>query len=110
MSKDRDIRRGIELKTGRPASAGASWKEATQTAAEKLEKQKQLTTAYQVVLNSPEGRIVLKDLLQLCMTFETTMTGNSYTYFNEGKRSIGLHILNKIQSNLIHKILEDENA
>jgi len=110
MSKDRDERRKLEVRTGRPATAGANWKDTLKKEEEQKAKQAQLLTAYQVVLQSSEGRKVFKDLLQLCMTFETTMTGNSYTYFNEGKRSIGLYIANKLQSNLIQKLLEDDNA
>jgi len=53
-----------------------------------------LTNAYRTVLNSPNGRLVFRDLVDYCMVFETTNTGNSWTYFNEGKRAVGLHILN----------------
>jgi hypothetical protein len=57
------------------------------------DKLKRLSAAYKALFDSPDGRIVYKDLMDRCMTFETTMTGNSWTYFNEGKRAIGLHIL-----------------
>ena len=49
---------------------------------------------YRTVFNTPDGRKVFRDLTDFCMTFQTTMTGNSWTYFNEGKRAVGLHILN----------------
>ena len=48
---------------------------------------------YQRVFGTPEGAMVFKDLMEKTKVFQTTMTGNSYTYFNEGCRSIGLHIL-----------------
>lgn len=52
-----------------------------------------LVDAYKKVFATDMGRLVIRDLLEYCQTFETTMTGNSWTYFNEGKRAVGLHIL-----------------
>lgn len=53
-----------------------------------------LSNAYKhIFTDSPEGRLVFKDLMEFCRVFETTMTGNSFTYFEEGKRAAGLHIL-----------------
>lgn len=52
-----------------------------------------LADSYKKLFNTDMGRMVFKDLQEFCQTFETTMTGNSWTYFNEGKRAVGLHIL-----------------
>jgi hypothetical protein len=52
-----------------------------------------VSNAYKAVFDTPQGRTVFKDLMEFCMTFQSTMTGNSYTYYNEGKRSVGLHVL-----------------
>lgn len=55
---------------------------------------KLMMAKYREVFDTPIGREVFKDIMEFCMTFKTTMTGNSWTYFNEGKRAVGLHLLN----------------
>jgi hypothetical protein len=52
-----------------------------------------LMGAYRSMLKSPDGRRVIWDILEKCRVFHTTMTGNSWTYFNEGSRSIGLYLM-----------------
>lgn len=52
-----------------------------------------MSQKYRNVFGTPEGKEVFRDLMEFCMTFQRTMTGNSWTYFNEGKRAVGLHIL-----------------
>jgi|GEM_PF-3255872 len=46
-----------------------------------------------VLLESEEGKEVLRDLFARCHVFNSTMTGNSWTYFREGERNIGLQLL-----------------
>lgn len=46
-----------------------------------------------VFLGSPAGRRVLSYLLNESGVFETSFTGNSRTFYNEGKRDIGLDIM-----------------
>ncbi len=48
------------------------------------------------VLGTPEGRRVLWGILERCGVYKTSFTGNSETFFNEGKRSIGLELISKI--------------
>lgn len=48
------------------------------------------------VLGSVQGRRFLWRLLSVCHVFKTSFTGNSTTFFNEGKRDIGLRILGDI--------------
>ena len=52
-----------------------------------------MSRKYRNVFSSPEGKEVFRDLMEFCMTFKSTMSGNSWTYFNEGKRAVGLHLL-----------------
>ena len=51
---------------------------------------------YQEVFNgaaSPEvAQRVLADLLNYCMVNAMTMTGNTWTYFNEGRRDVGRRV------------------
>lgn len=43
---------------------------------------------------SEDGRLVFQYLMDYCDVFAMTMTGNSWTFFNEGKRDVGLMLLN----------------
>ena len=46
-----------------------------------------------VVLSGPAGRRFVWRYLGACGVFKTSMTGDSYTYFNEGRRDVGLQLL-----------------
>jgi hypothetical protein len=48
------------------------------------------------VLSLPEGRRLLWRIMEEASVFKTTFTGNSTTFFNEGKRSIGLMVLGEV--------------
>jgi hypothetical protein len=48
------------------------------------------------VLSTYEGRAVIWRLLSECGVFRSSFTGDTDTYFFEGKRSIGLDIINMI--------------
>lgn len=52
--------------------------------------------ALKAVLGTKEGRWFLMRLLDECRVFERTMTGNSWTYFNEGGRDVGLRLRGRI--------------
>lgn len=47
-------------------------------------------------LSTPEGRRDEWELLEYCGVFRTSFTGTSTTYFNEGKRDVGLMRLKRI--------------
>jgi hypothetical protein len=44
------------------------------------------------LLESPEGRLWLWELLSFCGVSKTSFDGTSRTYFNEGARNVGLRI------------------
>lgn len=48
------------------------------------------------ILSDPRGRRFIWKILEFCKVFNTTMTGNSYTYFNEGQRNVGLRIFDEM--------------
>lgn len=50
------------------------------------------------LLSHVEGRRIAWRLLEECGVFKLSFTGNSTTFFNEGKRSIG----NKFYSEMVH--------
>lgn len=52
-----------------------------------------LLLSYKAMWNTPDGRRVLWDILSMCRVFHLSMTGNSWTYFNEGGRQIGLYLM-----------------
>ena len=53
----------------------------------------ELLRSYKMVLSDPHGKQVIWDILDMCGVFRLSMTGNSWTYFNEGKTSIGLYLM-----------------
>ena len=58
-----------------------------------LEKDKKALAA---VLATEEGRWLLERLLDTAAYRANVFTGNSFTYYNEGRRSVGVDINNKI--------------
>ncbi len=46
------------------------------------------------ILSMPEGRRLFWKYLSECGIYKSSMTGNNHTFFNEGKREIGLKLLN----------------
>lgn len=69
-----------------------------------------LIIAYQTVFDSEHGRKVLKDLMSLCGFVQSSMDDNSHvTAYNEGKRSVIVDILNKVNTDpdKIVEILKD---
>ena len=59
-------------------------------------KNEQLIRSYRSVMATPQGRDVIWDILTMCRVFNLSMTGNSWTYFNEGGRQIGLYVLSML--------------
>lgn len=53
----------------------------------------QLMVDVEATVKFPQGRRVLLHLLSRCHVYQNSMTGNSQTFFLEGERQIGLHIL-----------------
>jgi len=49
-----------------------------------------------MILATEEGREFLHALLEECLVFRSTFVSSSQSYFNEGKRSIGLKFWNLI--------------
>ena len=45
------------------------------------------------ILKTKEGRRFVWKILEACGVYRSSMTGNSLTFFNEGKRDIGLQVL-----------------
>ena len=60
---------------------------------QRLANNKSLMLAYKSMLGSPDGRRVLWDILSFCGVFQNAMTGNSRTYFNLGRQSVGQYLM-----------------
>jgi|TARA_R110000824_G_scaffold69297_4_gene178639 hypothetical protein len=54
--------------------------------------------ALKQILSGREGRGFVWRTLEKCGVYKTSFTGNSTTFFNEGRRSVGLEILEEILS------------
>ena len=50
------------------------------------------------VMDTKEGRWSMMRLFDKCNLFQSTFTGNSQTFFNEGVRWVGLQYLNALKS------------
>ena len=61
----------------------------------KLKREDQLS-ALRDILETDGGKEFFRRLLARCKLYETSFTGNSQTFFNEGKREIGLWVLSEI--------------
>lgn len=48
------------------------------------------------ILTTYGGRAYIWRVLEKCGIYRTSFTGNSTTFFNEGKRSIGLEIIEEL--------------
>ncbi len=54
---------------------------------------KKLLAAFKNVLRHPDGKRVMWDILSFCGVFQNAMTGNSRTYFNLGRQSVGQYMM-----------------
>ena len=65
---------------------------------EKLDdkEQQQLNNDIKKVFDTPEGRRVLHKILSICELYSDCFTGNAQTYYLEGKRVVGLEVLEMI--------------
>ncbi len=63
----------------------------------KIERENQLS-AMRDIVESKGGAEFLWRLLSRCKLYETSFTGNSTTFFNEGKREVGLWVLSEIMA------------
>ena len=66
----------------------------------RLQKNLDIARAFKSVFNSPDGRIVLKELMRSCNMFNTNKTMHDGSLqFTEGKRSVVLDILGALEKN-----------
>jgi len=73
------------------------FKSEKQKALEKKEYEK--LDAYKKIFNTPEGEIVLKDLVSICgVTISSVDADANMTFYNEGKRFVGMHILRTLET------------
>ncbi len=55
--------------------------------------QDRLDSIVSALLASETGRDFVYEVLNLCGIYDNQFTGNSSTFFNEGRRSVGIDIL-----------------
>lgn len=62
------------------------------------------------LMNAKQGRRVVWAMLARTGVFQTSMTGNSYTFFNEGARNVGLYLMaevNRLVPELYAKMVKE---
>jgi len=71
----------------------------TATAIEKAQQKERdsLITAILNVMRTEAGKVLIWELLDLCDIHSDIFTGNSQTFYLEGKRSVGLQILQLLE-------------
>ncbi len=60
-------------------------------------RQERFDRALVAVMNAPDGRIVMAELIKRCGVFELSWTRDSAIHFNEGRRSVGLMLMAELQ-------------
>jgi len=71
--------------------------EESQARKETLERVEQgISRAIEAIADTAQGREFLWWLFEICGVFTTSYTGNSDTYFNEGRRAIGNEVLHRL--------------
>jgi len=72
----------------------------------------QLDEDLRAVMSTAAGRRVMWYVLSLGRVFNLSMTGNSMTFFHEGRRSLGLVLMRDLQlvSRKLWRQMEDECA
>lgn len=53
------------------------------------------------ILNTPDGMAVIRELMVECFMYSSAFTGNSSTYYNEGRRDLGL-LMMKVITDVFH--------
>jgi hypothetical protein len=48
------------------------------------------------ILSTVEGRRWVYSIIERCHVFHPVMTGNSYTFFNDGMRQVGLMVIDEV--------------
>ena len=63
------------------------------------------------VMESKSGRAFLWELLSSCNMFNTSMTGDNYTFFLEGQRTVGLQLIPRMVavSPKLYMLMQTEN-
>lgn len=76
-----------------PNSNDATWTKYYMKASEDRDK-----NSLRTILKTPEGRWIISRILQITGIDTLSFTGNSFTYFKEGRREVGIQIKNLILS------------
>lgn len=58
------------------------------------------TAVMQWMLENPQGRYFLQRIFDICNLTGATFTGNSATFFKEGRRSVGCELYEMVRSRL----------
>jgi hypothetical protein len=74
-------------------------------------KEQNLDLAVKSVFGNKQGRMVLHHILSFCGIYQSTFTGNSSTFFKEGKREVGLRLIDLVGiDTYIETLKENKNG
>ncbi len=91
----------------KPLTSNSADPDAVACAGEKEVMQEESQTAdMRAVLDTPEGRRVMKNLIGFTGVFRTTFTGNSETFYREGARQVGLKIIADVRLSAPERLAE----
>lgn len=74
----------------------AERREADQQSAQRVRKEQEASD-FEWLMQDPRGRRLVRGLLAESQVDKDCFTGNSSTFYNEGKRSVGLHLEGKLK-------------
>lgn len=72
--------------------------------------ERDLLKALELAMAVPASRVLVRWILEQCGLFEPSFTGNSETFYKEGRRSIGLEIiaaLNKVDPYEVVRLMKE---
>lgn len=88
------------MKVAKDKEQGASVQRVKQNHAQKRAR------AWKEVLSTREGRMVVWELLKFTKLFAEAFTGNSQTFYNEGRQSVGKWVYKQIDPDLFEEYIE----
>jgi hypothetical protein len=78
------------------------------------DKKRQAETDLKEVMSTAQGRRFVWRLIRQSGTFDVSFTGNNTTFFNEGRRSVGVELMTEAQSvaaaDYVHMLTETLRA
>lgn len=89
-----------------PTDLTGQAEEAAQRAETDADRRRQEVDDFKQLMDTASGRRFVWRLLSITGVYRTSMTGNSSTFFNEGRRDVGLQLLAEIHEHSIDAFVQ----